>query len=175
MSAYIFYRERSPRHLAEQNRRITQLKLAMQRPEARRLRTLPYDAHLSVRDSLTEDGGGAQEIVQALARVHSRDRQHRRASGPRAGRVREAAPPVDEVDRLREDRQLRAREVVDVVGDRGRVLTRHEHPIGARGVGPLPARLHAEQRAHHTPLVPKLVGDDPLQHHDETAAAPARP
>ena len=82
---------------------------------------LSYDANLSVGDSLAEHRRGPQQIVQALARVHPRDRQHGRSGGPGAGRLGEAAPPVDEIDRLGNDHQLRSRNVVHVVSDRRRV------------------------------------------------------
>ena len=66
-------------------------------------------------------------------------------------------------------------DAVDLVGHRRRVAARHDDPIGARRVRPLPARLHREQDAHPAALVPQLVGDDSLEHHDEGAAAPPRP
>ena len=154
MGADIFYRERLARHLAEQDRRVRQPKLPVQRAQAPRLGTFPYDADLDVRDSRAEHGGRAQQIVQPLARVHPRDREHGRPGRPRAGGLGEAAPPVGEIDRLGHDRERRSWDGVDVVGDRRGVLARHDDAIGARGVGPLPARLQGEQRAHQAALVP---------------------
>src|SRR5207247_2883447 len=86
VSAGIFYREPRASHLAEQNRPVAQPKLPVERSQPGRLRTLPYDADLSVRDSFAEDQRGPPEIVEALARILPRPCWARGGGMPPSGR-----------------------------------------------------------------------------------------
>ena len=116
-----------------------------------------------------------EQVSEALARVHPPDRQHDRPVGRPALGDGEAALPSVEVDRLGHDGEPRARDAVLALRGPGGVLAGDDDPVGARDVQPFPSRLAGEQRPHQSALVPRLVGDDPLEAHDErprTAAGP---
>src|SRR5437879_11927029 len=113
----------------------------MEGPKAEGLRPVSYDADLDPGDSPAENRGRTHEIAEALARIHARDRQHRRPAGHQLLGGRESAAPLGEVERLGHDRDLSPRDRVDLRGDRRGVAAWHDHATGTRGVETLPASL----------------------------------
>ena len=176
MGADIFYREHPARDFTEQHRRVAEPELAMQRAQARRLRALSYDANLGRRGFAR---GGWRR--RATGRSSACAGTSARPTARWAGRAH-AARPRRSVAASRRDRSARGRRPAS----RSECRRRRGRPRRSTGSARTPGRrarvLRRSQRActpssaaHHAPLVPKLVGDDPLQHHDEASAAPARP
>ena len=131
-------RETSPRRITDSPRPSSPCR----RHQARILRPLSYDADLHIGDSRAEHGGGVQEILEALARVHARDGEHDGTAvrGPR--RAPELGVPGLEVDRLGHDGEAIGGDAVRPPGHLRAIATRHHDEVGAariRGAPSAPA------------------------------------
>ena len=122
----------------------------------------------------------SRSTAAARSKSSSRLRGYMRATASTVGRAggrrldgREAASPLGQIDWLGHHGQSLGGHAVDLVGHRRRVAAGHHDAIGAVRVALLPARLDAEERPHQPLLVPELVGDDPLEAHDEARARAA--
>ena len=173
VGADVLRREALSRDVAQEDHRLGEAQLSVQAHQPRIFRPLSYDADLHVGDSGAEHGGGVQEVLEALARVHARDGEH--DGTPVWGRrgARELGVPGLEVDGLRHHGEAIGGHAVHSPGHLRAIATRHHDEVGAAGIEALPARLQREERAHPAALVPELIGDDALEaRHERHPPAP---
>src|SRR5467141_5124224 len=102
----IFYGEGRARDLPEEDDAVAKAVPGGQRPEAGGLRPLSYDANLERGDSAPEACRRDDEIVEALAWIHARHREHGRSRGGAGVRCREERSPRPEIDGLGHDGDL---------------------------------------------------------------------